>query len=132
MIKAVDQIICNNAFTALLQMNSINPIIIFGRCTIIDERKTISKPFRRHSSYRALFRRNQFNLLVYGRDRPYFSKRKKIILQNFGLLAFLNFYSMFLFYCFMLLDKTYNNQNQEGFIICQKQLLEVFRKKRCS
>ena len=35
-----------------------------------------------------LLRQNQFNLLVYGRDRSYFSKIHKIILQNFGLLAF--------------------------------------------
>ena len=38
---------------------------------------------------------------------------------------------MFLLYYFLLLDKTYNNQNQEGFIICQKQPLEVLRKKSC-
>ena len=29
----------------------------------------------------------------------------------------------------LFLDKTYNNQNQEGFIISQKQPLELFRKK---
>ena len=39
---------------------------------------------------------------------------------------------MFLLYYSLFLDKTYNNQNQEGFIICQKQALEVFRKKICS
>ena len=35
-----------------------------------------------------LIRRNQFNLLVYASDRPYFSKKKKIILQNFDILNF--------------------------------------------
>ena len=37
--------------------------------------------------------RNQFNLVVYGRDRPYFSKNKqtKITLQNYCLLTFFCF-----------------------------------------
>ena len=62
------------------------------------------------------FRRNQFNFLVYGRERPYSSKNKKIIVQTFGLF----FYSMIFTHYFLSLDKIYNNQNQEGFIICQK------------
>ena len=43
---------------------------------------------------------NQFNLLVYGRDRPFFKqKQKKLILQNFDLLAFFKkVYSMFLLF----------------------------------
>ena len=36
---------------------------------------------------------------------------------------------MFLLYYFLFLDKTYNKQNQERFIICQRQPLEVFRRK---
>ena len=64
--------------------------------------------------------RNQFNLLVDGRDQPYLSKNKKNI-TNFGLLTFLNFfYSMFLIHYFLFLDKTYNNQNQEGFIMSEE------------
>ena len=39
---------------------------------------------------------------------------------------------MLLLHYFPLLDKTYNNQNQEGFIMCQRQSLEAFRKKKCS
>ena len=38
---------------------------------------------------------------------------------------------MFLIYYFLFLNKTYNNQKQKGFIICQKQPLELFHKKRC-
>ena len=45
---------------------------------------------------------------------------------------YIAYYSTSLFYYFLFLDKTYNNQNQKEFIICQKQPLEVFRKKRCS
>ena len=61
--------------------------------------------------HKYIIRRIHFNLSVYGRGRPYFSKNKKIILQNFGLLAFFQiFYSMFLLYYFLFLDKTYNNQ----------------------
>ena len=64
--------------------------------------------------------RNQFNLLVDGRDQPYLSKNKKNI-TNFGLLTFLNFFdSMFLIHYFLFLDKTYNNQNQEGFIMSEE------------
>ena len=55
------------------------------------------------------------------RDRPYFSKSQKIVLQNVGLITFLKkFYLPFLLYYFLRLDKFNNNQNQEGFIICQK------------
>ena len=71
------------------------------------------------------FRRNQFNFLVYGRERPYSSKNKKIIVQTFGLF----FYSMIFTHYFLSLDKIYNNQNQEGFIICQKQQLKLFCKR---
>ena len=64
--------------------------------------------------------RNQFNLLVDGRDQPYFSKNKKNI-TNFDFSTFLKFfYSMFLIYYFLFLDKTYNNQNQEGFIMSEE------------
>ena len=50
------------------------------------------------------------------------SKNEKIILQIFWFISFLDFffYSLFLLKCFLFLDKTYNNQNQEGFIIFQK------------
>ena len=34
-----------------------------------------------------------------------------------------------LLYHFLFLDKTFNNQNQEGFIICQEQSLDVFATK---
>ena len=48
------------------------------------------------------------------------------------MLAFINFLFMFLTYYFLFLEKTYNEQNQEGFIMCQKQPSEVFRKKSFS
>ena len=41
--------------------------------------------------------------------------------QNFGLLDFKKLFTLFLFYYFPFLDKTCNNENQENFIICQKQ-----------
>ena len=34
---------------------------------------------------------------------------------------------MYLLYYFLFLDKTHNKQNQERFILCQKQSLEVFQ-----
>ena len=46
-----------------------------------------------------ILRRDQVNLLVYGPDRPYFKQKQKIMLQNFGQLAF------FLIYYFLLFEK---------------------------
>ena len=46
-----------------------------------------------------ILRRGQVNLLVYGPDRPYFKQKQKIMLQNFGQLAF------FLIYYFLLFEK---------------------------
>ena len=34
------------------------------------------------------FRQDKVNLLVYGDYQPYFKQKQKIILQNFGQLAF--------------------------------------------
>ena len=64
-----------------------------------------------------LIRRNQFNLLVYASDRPYFSKKKKIILQNFDILNFFKIFSL------QLITKTNKNLSY------QKRPPEVFRKK---
>ena len=43
-------------------------------------------------------KRKQFNLLVYGYDRPCISNNKKMILQNFGLSVFLFFFFTSCFY----------------------------------
>ena len=43
---------------------------------------------------------------------------------------FVFFTSCFQFIIFLFSDTTCNNQNQGGFIICQKQPLEVFRRKK--
>ena len=49
---------------------------------------------------------------------PILSKSKKIILQNFGKLTFLNYYFVFLFLIKEIKQQTYiNNQNQEAFIV---------------
>ena len=71
-------------------------------------------------------RQKRLILLVYGRKQPYFSKNKGI-LENFGCFFLLRFYCYLLF-----LHKTYNNQNQKGYITCQKKPLEVLCKKRYS
>ena len=68
-----------------------------------------------------------------GTTDPLLRKNKKTNITNFGLLVFLKkFDSMFWLYYFLFLVKTYNDQNQKGFTICQKQPLKVFRRKRCS
>ena len=45
MIKVVDQIIYNKAFTAFVQMNSINRKIIFSNSNIIVECKSFPSAF---------------------------------------------------------------------------------------
>ena len=53
-----------------------------------------------------------------GATDPILAKIKNNI-TKFWLISFLKiFYSMFVPYYFLFLRKTYNNQNQEGFIIC--------------
>ena len=55
-----------------------------------------------------------------GATNPILAKTKKFF-TNFGLLTFLKFfYPMFLIHYFLFLDKTYNNQNQEGFIMSEE------------
>ena len=66
-------------------------------------------------------RRSQFNLIDYGPDRPQFNQKQKNNITKFWLVSlFLFIHPIFSLYYFIFLDKTYNNQNQEGFIICQK------------
>ena len=75
-------------------------------------------------------RQGQFNLLVNGQNRSNFKQKRKSNITKFWLIRFFKiFYSMCLIYYLRFLDKTYNNQNQEGFIICQKKPPEVFCKK---
>ena len=70
---------------------------------------------------------NHFRSSIFSR---FLAKTKKIF-QNFSLLAFL-FLRYVLVYYFLFLGKSYNNQNQERFIIYQKEPLDVLAKKRCS
>ena len=56
-----------------------------------------------------VIRENQFNLLVYEHEQPYFSKNKKI-LQHFGSIAFTKKFILFLIYYFLFLDKLIINK----------------------
>ena len=56
---------------------------------------------------------NQSHLLVCRRDQPYFSKNKNDITKFWLISFFKYFYSKFLLYYFMFLDKSYNNHNNQ-------------------
>ena len=56
---------------------------------------------------------------------------KKIIRQNFVILAFFIFFTLCFYSNILLSQKTSECQNQEGFIICQRLPSEAFGKKKC-
>ena len=59
------------------------------------------------------------------------NQKQKIIRQNFVILAFFIFFTLCFYSNILLLEKTSESQNQEGFIICQRLPLEAFGKKKC-
>ena len=77
------------------------------------------------------FNTTKMRVSMNGRVEGGRNQKQKIIRQNFVILAFFIFFTLCFYSNILLLGKTSESQNQQGFIICQRLPLEAFGKKKC-